>query len=117
MAIDWEHQQTINKEQLKEATEKQEVKVVEVLSPRLYEEEGHIPSAINIPLTELKELAPKMLKKDENIVVYCSDIDCLASPVAGRTLREMGYKKVLDYEAGKKDWMEAGYPMRKGKNP
>ena len=111
--IDFEHGQLISTEQLKEAVEKNHIKLVEVLSPKLYEQE-HVKGAINIPLTHLKELAPKLLDKEDEIVVYCTDEDCLASPVAARTLREMGYKKVLDYEEGKLAWKAAGLPMEKG---
>jgi len=112
--VDFEHEQKIDTEQLKEAIDQHKVKVVEVMPAKMYEKE-HIETAINIPLTELKELAPKLLKKDENIVVYCSDIDCIASPAAARMLREMGHNKVLDYEEGKIAWKKAGLPMERGK--
>ncbi len=109
MKIDFKKQR-ITKEELKEAIDNNIVKVVEALPEDHYEKE-HIAGAINIPPAKFKELAPKLLNKEDNIVVYCEDIGCLTSPQAARWLRERGYKKVLDYEAGKADWKNAGYPM------
>ena len=106
----------IDKDELKQAIEEKEVKVVEVMPASEYEN-GHIKSALNIEPSKIKDLAPKLLKKDDNIVVYCKDLTCLQSPFLVRWLRERGYNKVLDYEEGKTDWKAAGYPMDYGKQP
>ncbi|MEM4331266.1 MAG: rhodanese-like domain-containing protein [Candidatus Anstonellales archaeon] len=98
----------ITKEQLLEIIENREnVKIVEVLSHEEYKR-GHIPGAINIPLTQIEENAPALLRKDEKIVVYCASYECHASTNAAKKLLSMGYKKVFDYKGGKRDWMSAG---------
>jgi len=77
---------------------------------------GHIPEAVSMPVDEIEVLAPKMLKKDETIVTYCSDYSCHASTNAARMLMEMGYSKVLDFKAGKRGWMHSGFPLLEVKN-
>lgn len=46
--------------------------LVEVLEPSQYDE-THLPSAVNIPLWELDERAPKELDTRRPVVVYCYD--------------------------------------------
>jgi len=46
--------------------------LVEVLPNREYEDE-HLPGAINIPLKELDREAPKRLRRDRPVIVYCYD--------------------------------------------
>ena len=87
-------------------------KLVEVLREDNYNE-GHIPGAINIPVDMLQGLASKHLDKNDAIVVYCENYGCHASINAARTLLELGYKKVLDFKAGKKGWVDAGLELEK----
>jgi rhodanese-related sulfurtransferase len=46
--------------------------LVEVLPAREYGEE-HIVGAINIPLKELDERAPRELERGRPVIVYCND--------------------------------------------
>ncbi|MBN2280906.1 MAG: rhodanese-like domain-containing protein [Candidatus Marinimicrobia bacterium] len=102
---------TINIEKILELQyNKEEFILVEVLPENPYNEE-HLPGAINIPAEKLSDLAPEKLKKDETIIVYCSQYACNASPAAAKKLTSMGYKHVYDFSAGKKGWKEAGLPM------
>ncbi len=48
------------------------VSLVEVLPAREYEDE-HIAGAINIPVAELDEEAPRRLSTDQPVIVYCND--------------------------------------------
>ena len=103
----------ITLEQLMEMdVNKQRFKLVEVLSPDSYKK-GHIPGAINIPVDKLKTEAKKQLKKTDTIVVYCASYTCHASTNAAALLGKMGYKKVLDYKAGKQGWKDAGLEIEK----
>ncbi len=54
-----------------------------------------------------------MLKKDETIVVYCSDYRCQTSTKAARRLLEMGYEKVFEYKAGKRGWVHCGLELER----
>jgi rhodanese-related sulfurtransferase len=87
-------------------------KLVEVLPDESYRE-GHIPGAINMPLEKLETLAKGNLKKNDTIVVYCGDYTCEASTKAARKLLEMGYKNILDFKGGKREWIHAGFKLHK----
>ncbi|MFP4024049.1 MAG: rhodanese-like domain-containing protein [Thiohalospira sp.] len=101
---------TIKRDELKEKLDNNEVKLVEVLSEEDYNKE-HIKGAINIPLERIGTEAKDKFDKDDQIVVYCSNFDCSASPAAAKKLDNLGFKNVFDYQGGKKDWKDAGLPM------
>ena len=71
----------------------------------------HIPGSLNI--SNPKDHA-KLLKLDDEIVVYCSGEDCPASIAAYRILTSKGYTNVRRYAGGLADWEEAGYPFEEG---
>ena len=102
---------TISREELKGKLDRGEgVVVVETLGPAYYED-AHLPGAINIPHTEVDDLAPSLLPdKAAQVVVYCSNKACQNSPQAARRLEALGYEDVYDYEEGKQGWIEAGLP-------
>jgi rhodanese-related sulfurtransferase len=105
--------ETITAEKLKEKIEnKEDFRLIEVLLPGLFDD-WHIPGAINIPADDMKEIAPGRLKRDEEIIVYCKDLECGASMRAANALLELGYKKIIDFAGGKKDWIDKGYPIEK----
>lgn len=86
--------------------------VIEVLGEE-YFEKFHLPGAKNVPLGEtfderIQETVPD---KSQPVVVYCLDEECEASPKAARRMEELGYQKVFDYDAGKMEWKEAGFPV------
>lgn len=92
----------------------EDIIIVETLGPKDYEE-AHLPGAINIPHSEVDELAPRLLPdKSAQIVVYCSNKACQASPQTARWLDALGYENVYDYEEGKQDWIESGLPTESG---
>jgi rhodanese-related sulfurtransferase len=105
----------ITREELKAKLDGGEgIVVVETLGPRYYED-AHLPGAINIPHTEVDELAPRLLPdKSTQVVVYCSNRACQNSPQAARRLAALGYGNVYDYEEGKQGWIEAGLPTESG---
>jgi rhodanese-related sulfurtransferase len=88
-------------------------KLVDVLSRESYENE-HIKGAISIPLDEIGKRSRELLKKDELIVVYCASFDCQASTSCAEKLLTLGYKNVLDYKGGLRDYKEASLPLEKG---
>lgn len=104
----------ITREQLVSAIDAGEVTVVETLGPQ-YFEQGHLPTAINIPHTEVAALAPSLLPdKAAAIVVYCSNTACQNSAIAQGELRRLGYTDVRKYAEGKQDWEAAGLPLVAG---
>ncbi|MFO7852139.1 MAG: rhodanese-like domain-containing protein [Bacteroidota bacterium] len=101
---------TITKEELKKRLENDDIILIDVLSEEEYKD-SHIKGAVNIPLKMIGTKAEEKYDKDDEIVVYCSDADCNASPTAAKKLEDLGFKNVYDFEGGKKEWREAGYPM------
>jgi rhodanese-related sulfurtransferase len=90
------------------------ITIVEAL-PAQYFEDAHLPGAINIPHTEVRELAPELLPdKDAAVVVYCANLPCPNSGIAVHVLTKLGYTNVRDYAEGKDDWREAGLPLEQG---
>lgn len=106
---------TISRDELKRKLDGDEsVVLVETLGPASYED-AHLPGAINIPHTQVDELAPGLLPdKTAQVVVYCSNRACQNSPQAARRLGALGYENVFDYEEGKQDWIGAGLPTESG---
>lgn len=102
----------INREQLKEMMDKDDLTVVEVLDKPYYDK-FHLPDAINVPLSGNFEEAIQRAVPDkaQPVAVYCMDEDCDASPKAAQRMEQLGYQHVFDYEAGKMDWKEAGLPV------
>ena len=90
-----------------------DLKLVEAL-PKRYFDEAHLPRAINIPLDQVRELAPQQLPdKDQLIVVYCANTECLNSGKAAKILAEMGYTQVFEYVEGKQDWIDHKLPVER----
>ena len=69
---------------------------------------SHIPGSINV--TSMPT-AQELLDPDDEIVVYCSDEQCLASRAAYMYLTSNGYKNVRRYAGGLSDWEAAGLPL------
>jgi len=51
------------------------------------------------------------LAPDDDIVVYCSQVDCLSSVAMYRDLVRRGYRNVRRYAGGLLDWEDAGLPL------
>ncbi len=96
----------ISREELKEKLDRGDnFKLVMTLGEWAYEAQ-HIPGSINIH--SAKSLVRQLDKNDE-IVVYCSNIDCIASQVAYHRLINDGYTNVRRFAGGIEDWAAAGY--------
>lgn len=61
----------------------------------------HIPGSMNI-YSETAGLEP--LNPDDEIAVYCSYKDCIASQMAYEILLDHGYANVRRYAGGSTDW-------------
>lgn len=109
---------TIDKSQLKQLMDNgNPLTIIEAL-PFSYYKDEHIPGAINLPHDEVASKASSLIPdQSQAIVVYCANAECKNSAIAGETLRKLGYRNVLEYNAGKKDWKAAGMPLRQGERP
>jgi rhodanese-related sulfurtransferase len=63
---------SIDREEVRRLIGEENAQLVEVLPATDYEQE-HISGAINIPLKELDERAPRELEHERPVIVYCND--------------------------------------------
>ncbi|WP_340105328.1 rhodanese-like domain-containing protein [Rhodohalobacter sp. 8-1] len=74
----------------------------------------HIPGSINIPTAKIDNIAGTVLPdKNQEIIVYCANEDCTASPEAAEKLEGMGYTNVYDFEAGLSGWLKSKFDLVK----
>lgn len=85
--------------------------MVTVLDVRPAEEfaAGHLPGAVNVPVTELAKRL-KELSKTKEVVAYCRGPYCLLSFDAVKLLRAKGYK-ARRLDGGLPQWRLAGLPV------
>lgn len=76
--------------------------------PFYFYQKEHIINSINMPLDEIENIAPKILKTDTKIVVYCKDFNCKVSHDSAEKLIKLGYANVVVYSGGMKEWKEKG---------
>ncbi len=84
------------------------VTVIDVRPPEEYAS-GHLPGAINIPLSELESQLER-LDPSEEIVAYCRGPHCVLAFEAVEKLREKGFK-ARRMEDGLPEWKLAGLPV------
>ena len=68
----------------------------------------HIPGSLHFDTPD--ELFATV-RRDDQVVVYCSNVDCLASVALYRELVQRGYRNLRRYAGGLLDWEEAGLPL------
>ena len=71
---------------------------------------GHIPGAVNVPLSDLKKRLDQLgLSPTTEVVVHCEGGG--RAETAEEILREAGYKDVRDLSGHMAAWRDAGYPV------
>jgi len=98
----------ISREELRGKLERgDEFKLVMTLSGFAYRTK-RIPSSLHF---ETAAEAVEALDREDEIVVYCADVHCVASIYAYRLLEREGFTRLRRYPGGVADWEEAGYPL------
>lgn len=70
-------------------------------------DQGHIPTAINIPDTHFEKMTNLLpAKKDTLLVFYCGGFDCKLSHKSASKAIKMGYTNVKVFSAGYPAWQE-----------
>jgi rhodanese-related sulfurtransferase/predicted transcriptional regulator len=76
---------------------------------------GHLPGAINLPLSALKRRL-RELPREQEIVAYCRGQYCVLSYEAVAELRKRGFQAAR-LEDGYPEWKAAGLPVEQSANP
>jgi rhodanese-related sulfurtransferase len=98
----------LDREQLRAKLERQDPFKLVMASSDWAFRAKHIPGSIHFKTPEEMFAA---LGKDEEIVVYCSNLDCHASLATIQKLRAQGYQNVRHYAGGLIDWEAGGLPL------
>jgi rhodanese-related sulfurtransferase len=82
-------------------------KLIMALNRWAYEAK-HIPGSLHFDTPEALFAA---VRPEDEVVVYCSHVDCLSSVALYRDLVRRGYRNVRRYSGGLLDWEDAGLPL------
>ncbi len=90
---------------------KEQAVILDVRDPNEYAA-GHLPGAINVSRGTLEfGIWSKVPDQNTKIYVYCSV--GRRSPLATKTLNDLGYKNAVLMDAKLKDWIDASYPIER----
>ena len=99
---------TIGRDELKAKLDRgDDVKLVMALNRWAYDAK-HIPGSVHFDTPDALYAA---LRPDAEIVVYCSQRDCLSSVAMYRDLVARDYQNVRRYSGGLMEWEDAGLPL------
>ena len=99
---------TIGRDELKAKLDRGEgVRLVMALNRWAYDAK-HIPGSLHFDTPDALYAA---LRPDDEIVVYCSQRDCLSSVAMYRDLVARDYQNVRRYSGGLMEWEDAGLPL------
>ena len=103
--------QTVSPSELMKITENKKVRLIDVREKHEFQS-GHIPGAINIPLSHMELLKSKTSEWDpgDSINLYCRSGS--RSAIAARQLRKLGFQQVIHLQGGLMRWKG---PIRKSK--
>jgi rhodanese-related sulfurtransferase len=84
------------------------VTILDVRPPEEYAS-GHLPNALNIPLSRLEEQLDQ-LNPEQEIIAYCRGPHCVLAFEAVSRLRQKGYR-AQRLEDGFPEWKSSGLPV------
>lgn len=67
-----------------------------------------IPGSLNL---FRKEDIEKNVQKEDEIIVYCTDVACNKSILLYHLLEAMGYLHIKRFAGGLREWEDAGFPL------
>ncbi len=90
------------------------ITVIDVRPPEEFAA-GHLPGAVNIPLSKLEERLADLPRNTE-VVAYCRGPYCVLAYEAVARLRKDGYR-ARRLQNGYPEWKQAGLPVETGSGP
>lgn len=101
----------ISREELWKRIQNGDVIMLDVRPAEEYKS-GHIPGALSIPLSELRQRLNN-IPRDCEIVAYCRGMYCVLAAEAVAILRSAGLR-AMRFKEGILEWKEAGLPLEIG---
>ena len=99
---------TIDRDTLKDKLDRREpIRLIMALNRWAFDAK-HIPGSLHF---DSPDDLYSSVDKDDEVIVYCSNVDCLSSVAVYRALVDRGYKNVRRYAGGLMEWEEAGLPL------
>ena len=77
-------------------------------------QKGHIPGAIDYSANKASLASVLPQDKDELVVAYCGNPQCVAYRAAAEAAKKLGYKNVKHLTAGIMGWKDAGEKTEPG---
>ena len=99
---------TISRDELREKLERGDAFTLIMALNRWAFDAKHIPGSVHFDTPEALYAA---VKPDDDVVVYCSQVDCLSSVAMYRDLVKRGYTNVRRYSGGLMEWEDSGLPL------
>jgi rhodanese-related sulfurtransferase len=110
-ALGLEPIRTIDRDELRDKLDRGEgFKLIMALNRWAFDAK-HIPGSLHFDTPAELYAA---VKPDDEVVVYCSNVDCVSSVALYRDLVRRGYRNVRRYSGGLLDWEDAGLPLEGG---
>jgi rhodanese-related sulfurtransferase len=107
-ALGTEPIRTISRDELQAKLSRgDDLKLIMALNRWAYDAK-HIPGSLHFDTPADLYAA---VRPDDEIVVYCSHVDCLASVAVYRELVRRGYRNVRRYAGGLLEWEDARLPL------
>jgi rhodanese-related sulfurtransferase len=107
-ALGREPVRTISRDELKAKLDRgDDFKLIMALNRWAFEAK-HIPGSLHFDTPSELYAA---IKPEDEVVVYCSNVDCLSSVALYRDLLRRGYQHVRRYSGGLMEWEDSGMPM------
>lgn len=101
-------------EELEAALSDPDVIVIDAQGEGNYET-AHIAGAIDFDLnTVVEQASTEISNKDQRVLLYCTDEDCLGAEFVGTLLVEAGYNNVGRYLRGVDGWAKSGRAVATG---
>jgi len=99
---------TIGRDELKDKLDRHDpFKLIMALNRWAYDSK-RIPGSLHFDTPDELYAA---VQPDDEVVVYCSNVDCLSSVALYRDLVRRGYRNVRRYSGGLLEWEDAGLPL------
>ena len=107
-ALGLEPIRTIGREELKAKLDRGDnFKLIMALNRWAYDAK-HIPGSLHFDTPDELYAA---VRPDDEVIVYCSNVDCLSSVALYRDLVARRYRNVRRYSGGLLEWEDAGLPL------